>query len=88
MDYSQMGGEVSRADFNALRFIEYAKAMQRVEDAGVNSKSAADKILAEVEPVSALSISPSRTESPGKTEHSRVGLRRNYRSGNSSSRTA
>jgi hypothetical protein len=63
MDYSQMGGEVSRADFNALRFIEYAKAMQRVEDAGVNSKSAADKILAE-------------------------GLRRNYRSGNSSSRTA
>ena len=41
------------ADLNARRFIEYAKAMQRVEDAGVNSKSAADKILAEVEPVSA-----------------------------------
>ena len=36
------------------RFQEYASAMQRVEDAGVKSKSAADKLLAEVEPVSLL----------------------------------
>jgi hypothetical protein len=34
------------------RFIEYASAMQRIEEAGVKSKSAADKLLAEVEPVS------------------------------------
>ena len=61
------------ADLNARRFIEYAKAMQRVEDAGVNSKSAADKILAEVEPVSVCSISSSVAESLANTKHSRRG---------------
>ena len=67
----------------SFRFIEYAKAMQRVEDAGVNSKSAADKILAEVEPVSLILF---LVESACWLTK-RLACR-NYQSDNSSSQTA
>ena len=43
-DMAAARGKISK------EFIEYAYAMQRIEEAGVKSKSAADKLLAEVEP--------------------------------------